>query len=89
MVDFLLENGADTNALNNQGETVFHLAVAGSPIGEWSYRDVAPGGSSGETIRRFLEMGADITTRDKKHATVLHKAARLEDELAIRLLLEI
>lgn len=69
---WLIEQGADSAAQDNYGETPLH-ARAGSSRGQ---------------IGILLELGADIHATDSRGDTPLHKAARAGNIGAARLLLE-
>lgn len=58
MVELLLKHGAEMEAKNADGETVFFIAA--------SY-------NAAETVRRLAELGADTNTTNNKGNTALHK----------------
>ena len=63
----LLEHGANIYAQNKEGQTPRHLLLT-----MWSHKvpddDV-------DSIRFFLERGADVDTADNNHSTLLHQAS--------------
>ena len=60
MVKFLIENGADINIKNNNGDTVLHEAVL--------IKDNL------EVVKLLIENGADINIKNNNGDTVLHYA---------------
>lgn len=60
IVEFLIANGADVNAKNNNGDTALHYAVGNSKL------DIA---------KYLITHGADINVKDKGGYTPLHNAA--------------
>ena len=84
IVELLLAAGADPNAAkNHRRSTPLHYAADGFITGPaWSAtRQV-------ETLRRLVERGGDIRSRDKNGATALHRAVRTRSAAAVRYLLE-
>jgi len=73
----LLEHGADINARNKEDRTPRHLLLTMSS----ECLDI-------DTIRFFLDRGADVDAVDKSHSTLLHKASYYGDVKVAHLLLE-
>ena len=73
----LLEHGANINARNNEGQTPRHLLLA------MDTEDIDI-----DTIRFFLERGADVDAVDNDHSTLLHKASYSGNTEVARLLFE-
>lgn len=61
-VKYLIENGADVNAVDKDGKTPLH-AVAGEAFND-------------EMVKALVEYGANVNATDKKDETPLHKVAR-------------
>ena len=72
-VRFLLDQGADATAKDENGETVLHQA--------------AKGGHEA-TVRLLLDQGADATAKDENGETALHQATKGGHETTVRLLLD-
>ena len=73
----LLEHGANINARNKEDQTPRHLLLS-----------MGTGRSDIDTIRSFLERGADVDAVDESHSTLLHKASYDGNVKVARLLLE-
>ena len=74
----LLEHGANIHARNKKGQTPQHLLLA-------MWTDALP---EDDTIRFFLERGADVDAVDDNHSTLLHMASFDGRIKAAQLLLE-
>ncbi|KAF5699429.1 hypothetical protein FGLOB1_11393 [Fusarium globosum] len=72
---YLIENGANVNALNRDGQTPLHIA-AGGLVHE--NRDVK-GLARLEAVKILLDNGADINALDNASLTPLHKASNAPD----------
>ena|GEM_PF-6337589 len=66
MAELLLENNADINAVDWDGQTPLFAAAS------WGYNGVG----YPEAVKLFLEWGADVHTTDGKGRTVLHEVVR-------------
>ena len=66
VVQVLLDHNADTNSLDENGQTPLHLTVSKSNHSE---------GKVTTAVRLLLEQGADPNTHDLKHSTPLHAAS--------------
>jgi len=62
----LLDHGANTHVRNKEDQTPQHLLLA-------VLRNTSP--SDFDTIRFFLERGADVDAVDDQHSTLLHRAS--------------
>ncbi|KAF5626002.1 ankyrin-3 [Fusarium sp. NRRL 52700] len=72
---YLIENGANVNALNKDGQTPLHIAARGLVH---ENRDVK-GLARLEAVRILLDNGADINALDNAKLTPLHKASNAPD----------
>jgi len=75
----LLEHGANAHVRNKEDQTPQHLLLA--VLGKTLTYDI-------DTIRFFLERGADVDAVDDDHSTLLHRASCNEDVEVAQLLLE-
>jgi len=74
----LLEHGANINARNKEDQTPQHLLLA-----MWIGRRLDI-----DSIRFFIERGADVDVVDKNHSTLLHRASYNGNVKVAQLLLE-
>ncbi|KAG9497868.1 hypothetical protein J7337_010740 [Fusarium musae] len=72
---YLIENGAEVNALNKDGQTPLHIAAGGLVHDN---RDVK-GLARLEAVKILLDHGADINALDNAKLTPLHKASNAPD----------
>jgi len=75
----LLEHGANTHVRNKEDQTPQHLLLA--VLGKTLAYDI-------DTIRFFLERGADVDAVDDDHSTLLHRASYRGNVEVAQLLLE-
>ncbi len=71
LVSFLVERGADLNAMDKKGQTALHHAVG---FGRF------------ETAQSLIDLGADINAVDKNGNTPLHNAAGSDTKMVLLLL---
>ncbi|KAF5534759.1 ankyrin-3 [Fusarium mexicanum] len=72
---YLIENGANVNALRKDGQTPLHIAAGGLVH---KNRDVK-GLAKLEAVKILLDHGADINALDNSKLTPLHKASNAPD----------
>ncbi|KAJ4018334.1 hypothetical protein NW752_005449 [Fusarium irregulare] len=81
-LEYLLDHGADVNAVNRKGETPLHIASMGLQPST-----VSDGLWSLDAVRILLDRGADINALDNEGLSALHKASsspRITQELLNR-----
>jgi ankyrin repeat protein len=81
-VQVLLEHNAYINLQNDEGKTPLHMALR--PL---TYPYSPYEGKVVDIVRRLLEYGADLNTRDHNHSTALHQASSCGSLEVARLLL--
>ena len=77
----LLEQGANIHLRNKKDQTPQDLLVV-----MWS--NISPSDHDVDTIRFFLDRGADVDTVDNNHSTLLHRASYKKNVKVAQLLLE-
>jgi ankyrin repeat protein len=80
LVRMLLEHGANTGAIDNEGRTPLHLAVY--------YGDPLAGYERVEVVRMLLEHGANVAAEDNEGRTACQIALAKGDEEVMELLSE-
>ncbi len=78
IIKLLIESGFNPNEQNSEGETVLYLSVSNDTSGEEQY----------ENIPMLIEMGADVTKKNKNGFTALHRAVFWGFMKTIKCLLE-
>ncbi|KAF4457192.1 Ankyrin-3 [Fusarium austroafricanum] len=72
---YLLDNGADINALDKDGQTALHVAAVGLQYVEGFVK----GMWKSLVVKTLLDRGADINALDKDSLSPLHKASSAPD----------
>ena len=78
----LLENGADANAENNEGQAMLHIFAECAHIRDESIQVAL------NLLSLLLSKGADVNKRDKANETPLHLAMRRNRFMFVKTLLE-
>jgi ankyrin repeat protein len=85
-INYLLQEGAKIDAVDEKGETPLHIACTGTTFAAMNCRDDVCGYWRIEVVKIFLQSGADINILDKDGLSCLHKAS--SSPQIMRILLE-
>ena len=72
-LSFLVEKGADINAIDKDGKTALNLAACQKNI---------------ESAKILIKAGAHFNPADKQESMLIHQAANLGDTEAVKILIE-